>query len=174
MSNLSWLDAVKWDDKGLVTAIAQDKHSQRIMMVANVNRESLQLTADTGIAHYWSRSRNRLWKKGEESGHLVIQFRQEGQAVETCWIGRSVTCRRGQRKGRLRHEREVPRAGHRTGLCARQVRNDVLAVVFAVKHRIVFGHDDSHRHCDARKALGSEDHRHGRERDHRADAAVGH
>ena len=40
------------------------------MMVANVNRESLQLTADTGIAHYWSRSRNRLWKKGEESGHL--------------------------------------------------------------------------------------------------------
>lgn len=70
MSNLSWLDAVKWDDKGLVTAIAQDKHSQRIMMVANVNRESLQLTADTGIAHYWSRSRNRLWKKGEESGHL--------------------------------------------------------------------------------------------------------
>lgn len=70
MSNLPWLDAVKWDDKGLATAIAQDKHSQRIMMVANVNRESLQLTADTGIAHYWSRSRNRLWKKGEESGHL--------------------------------------------------------------------------------------------------------
>ena len=70
MSNLPWLDAVKWDDKGLVTAIAQDRTTQRIMMVANVNRESLQLTADTGIAHYWSRSRNRLCKKGEESGHL--------------------------------------------------------------------------------------------------------
>ena len=70
MSNLPWLDAVKWDDKGLVTAIAQDRTTHRIMMVANVNRESLQLTADTGIAHYWSRSRNRLWKKGEESGHL--------------------------------------------------------------------------------------------------------
>ncbi len=66
----SWLDAVKWDANGLVTAIAQDRDTQRIMMVANVNRESLQLTADTGIAHYWSRSRNRLWKKGEESGHL--------------------------------------------------------------------------------------------------------
>ena len=79
MSNLSWLDAVKWDDKGLVTAIAQDKHSQRIMMVANVNRESLQLTADTGIAHYWSRSRNRLWKKGEESGHLqkIVSLRTD-------------------------------------------------------------------------------------------------
>ncbi len=66
----TWLDAVKWDANGLVTAIAQDRDTQRIMMVANVNRESLQLTADTGIAHYWSRSRNRLWKKGEESGHL--------------------------------------------------------------------------------------------------------
>ncbi|AQR65923.1 phosphoribosyl-AMP cyclohydrolase [Aquaspirillum sp. LM1] len=66
----AWLDAVKWDANGLVTAIAQDHDTQRIMMVANVNRESLQLTADTGIAHYWSRSRNRLWKKGEESGHL--------------------------------------------------------------------------------------------------------
>ena len=66
----AWLDAVKWDANGLVTAIAQDRDTQRIMMVANVNRESLQLTAHTGIAHYWSRSRNRLWKKGEESGHL--------------------------------------------------------------------------------------------------------
>ncbi|MFC3627526.1 phosphoribosyl-AMP cyclohydrolase [Vogesella amnigena] len=66
----NWLDAVKWDDKGLVTAIAQDAASGRVLMVAWMNRESLQLTANTGIAHYWSRSRNRLWKKGEESGHL--------------------------------------------------------------------------------------------------------
>ncbi|MCD0495065.1 phosphoribosyl-AMP cyclohydrolase [Chromobacterium violaceum] len=66
----SWLDEVKWDDKGLVTAIAQDAASGRVLMVAWMNRESLQLTADTGIAHYWSRSRGKLWKKGEESGHL--------------------------------------------------------------------------------------------------------
>ncbi|WP_225547185.1 phosphoribosyl-AMP cyclohydrolase [Chromobacterium violaceum] len=66
----SWLDEVKWDDKGLVTAIAQDAASGRVLMVAWMNRESLQLTADTGIAHYWSRSRRKLWKKGEESGHL--------------------------------------------------------------------------------------------------------
>lgn len=68
--NTAWLDEVHFDDKGLVTAIAQDAHSQRVLMIAWMNRESLQLTADTGIAHYWSRSRGRLWKKGEESGHL--------------------------------------------------------------------------------------------------------
>lgn len=67
---MSWLDEVKWDDKDLVTAIAQDAASGRVLMVAWMNRESLQLTADTGIAHYWSRSRQKLWKKGEESGHL--------------------------------------------------------------------------------------------------------
>ncbi|TCW31852.1 phosphoribosyl-AMP cyclohydrolase [Gulbenkiania mobilis] len=66
----SWLDEVKWDGQGLVTAIAQDATSGRVLMVAWMNRESLLLTAQTGIAHYWSRSRNRLWKKGEESGHL--------------------------------------------------------------------------------------------------------
>jgi phosphoribosyl-AMP cyclohydrolase len=65
-----WLDEVHWDDKGLVTAIAQDARTQRVLMVAWMNRESLQLTAETGIAHYWSRSRQKLWKKGEESGHL--------------------------------------------------------------------------------------------------------
>lgn len=70
MSDNNWLEDVKWDDKGLVTAIAQDAATQRVLMVAWMNRESLALTAATGVAHYWSRSRNRLWKKGEESGHL--------------------------------------------------------------------------------------------------------
>ncbi|WP_293763763.1 phosphoribosyl-AMP cyclohydrolase [uncultured Aquitalea sp.] len=65
-----WLEDVKWDDNGLVTAIAQDAATGRVLMVAWMNRESLQLTAETGIAHYWSRSRRKLWKKGEESGHL--------------------------------------------------------------------------------------------------------
>jgi phosphoribosyl-AMP cyclohydrolase len=66
----AWLDEVRWDAQGLVAAVAQDAVSQRVLMVAWMNRESLQLTADTGLAHYWSRSRGRLWKKGEESGHL--------------------------------------------------------------------------------------------------------
>ena len=99
MSN--WLDDVKWDAQGLVTAIAQDSATGRVLMVAWMNRESLQLTADTGIAHYWSRSRQKLWKKGEESGHLqtvdelrldcdgdviVMQIRQAGGIA--CHTGR--------------------------------------------------------------------------------------
>ena len=66
----SWLDAVKWDDKGLVAAIAQDVTTLEVLMLAWMNRESLQLTLSTGHAHYWSRSRQALWKKGETSGHI--------------------------------------------------------------------------------------------------------
>lgn len=65
-----WLDAVHWDEKGLVPAIAQDATSGRILMVAWMNREALALTVEKGEAVYWSRSRNRLWHKGEESGHM--------------------------------------------------------------------------------------------------------
>ena len=66
----SWLDAIKWDSNGLIPAIAQDVHSQRILMLAWMNREALQLTVNEGRAIYWSRSRNKLWRKGEESGHV--------------------------------------------------------------------------------------------------------
>lgn len=66
---MSWLDDVVFDAGGLVPAIAQDAASGRILMFAHMNRESLELTHATGYATYWSRSRNRLWKKGEESGH---------------------------------------------------------------------------------------------------------
>ena len=66
----SWLDAVRWDDKGLVAAIAQDVTTLEVLMLAWMNRESLQLTLSTGHAHYWSRSRQALWKKGETSGHI--------------------------------------------------------------------------------------------------------
>jgi phosphoribosyl-AMP cyclohydrolase len=67
---MTWLDAVKWDEKGLVTAIAQDAKSGRILMVAWMNREALAETAQTQRAVYWSRSRGKLWRKGEESGHV--------------------------------------------------------------------------------------------------------
>lgn len=63
-------DAIKWNEAGLVPAIAQDEKSGRILMMAWMNRESLQLTADKMEAVYWSRSRNRLWHKGESSGHI--------------------------------------------------------------------------------------------------------
>lgn len=60
---------VKWDANGLVCAIAQDLKTQRVLMVAWMNEEALQKTAETGFAHYYSRSRQKQWKKGEESGH---------------------------------------------------------------------------------------------------------
>lgn len=66
----SWLEDVYWNQDGLVPAIAQDAATGRILMMAWMNRESLQLTATEGRAVYWSRSRNRLWRKGEESGHV--------------------------------------------------------------------------------------------------------
>ena len=66
----NWLDEIKWDSAGLVPAIAQDYKSGRVLMMAWMNREALQLTAREGRAIYWSRSRNKLWRKGEESGHV--------------------------------------------------------------------------------------------------------
>lgn len=65
-----WLDQIKWDEKGLIPAIAQDHQSGRVLMVAWMNEEALRLTVEEGRAIYWSRSRNRLWRKGEESGHV--------------------------------------------------------------------------------------------------------
>ena len=65
-----WLDAIKWDAQGLVPAIAQDDASGEILMVAWMNREALEETAKTMRGVYWSRSRNRIWRKGEESGHV--------------------------------------------------------------------------------------------------------
>jgi phosphoribosyl-AMP cyclohydrolase len=65
-----WLNEVKWDDHGLVPAIAQDAASGEVLMFAWMNREALELTAKEGRAIYWSRSRKKLWRKGEESGHV--------------------------------------------------------------------------------------------------------
>jgi len=96
-----WLDAVKWDAGGLVPAIAQDAADGRILMVAWMNRDALRLTAATGTAVYWSRSRGKLWHKGEESGHtqqvseirldcdndvIVLQVEQRGGIA--CHTGR--------------------------------------------------------------------------------------
>lgn len=66
----NWLDQVKWTDNGLVPAIAQDEKTGRILMMAWMNRESLAITAEKNEAVYFSRSRNKLWHKGESSGHI--------------------------------------------------------------------------------------------------------
>ena len=66
---VDWLEEIKWDAAGLVPAIAQDAESGRTLMMAWMNREALLATAETMSAVYWSRSRQKLWRKGEESGH---------------------------------------------------------------------------------------------------------
>jgi len=65
-----WLDKIKWAQDGLVPAVAQEAGSGRVLTVAWMNRDALGKTAQTGEAHYWSRSRRKLWRKGEESGHV--------------------------------------------------------------------------------------------------------
>lgn len=67
-----WLDGVRFDGNGLVTAVAQDAQTGRVLMVAFMNREALTDTVQTGRAVYFSRSRQKLWRKGEESGHFQV------------------------------------------------------------------------------------------------------
>jgi len=64
------IEKVKFDEKGLVPAVTQDVNSRQVLMMAYMNRESLKLTLETGLCHYYSRSRQKLWKKGETSGNL--------------------------------------------------------------------------------------------------------
>ena len=66
----TWLDEVPWGGDGLIAVVAQDAESGRVLTVAWMNRQALEETARTGQAVYWSRSRGRLWRKGEESGHV--------------------------------------------------------------------------------------------------------
>jgi phosphoribosyl-AMP cyclohydrolase len=98
---MSWLDEIKWTADGLVPAIAQESASGRVLTLAWMNREALAKTAATGEAHYWSRSRGKLWHKGEESGHVqkvkalridcdedVILLEIEQQGGIACHTGR--------------------------------------------------------------------------------------
>ncbi len=97
-----WLEMVQWNEQGLAPAIAQEANTGQVLMVAWMNREALQLTRETGRATYWSRSRGRLWVKGEESGHqqhvqeirldcdgdvLLLQVHQAGGIA--CHTGRA-------------------------------------------------------------------------------------
>ncbi len=77
MSSARWLNKVKWDDQGLVPVIAQEATTNDVLMFAWMNREALTKTVETGEAVYWSRSRKKLWHKGEESGHFqkVLEMR---------------------------------------------------------------------------------------------------
>lgn len=78
-TNKKWLNEIKWDEQGLVPAIAQDASTGKVLMFAFMNREALEKTAQLGEAVYWSRSRRKLWHKGEESGHTqkVLEIRTD-------------------------------------------------------------------------------------------------
>jgi phosphoribosyl-AMP cyclohydrolase len=99
--SVSWLDEIRWTEDGLVPVIAQQADTGKVLMFAWMNRESLALTAQEGYAVYWSRSRNKLWRKGEESGHrqkvsglfldcdedvILLKIEQEGGIA--CHTGR--------------------------------------------------------------------------------------
>lgn len=100
--NETWLNKINWSDDGLVPAIAQDAVTGRVLMVAWMNREALKLTWQKNQAVYWSRSRKKLWHKGEESGHFqrvreirldcdadVILLQIEQQGGIACHTGRA-------------------------------------------------------------------------------------
>ncbi len=110
--NTHWLDQIKWTEDGLVPAIAQDAESGRVLMFAWMNRESLQLTVQKNEAVYYSRSRKKLWHKGEESGHtqkikslrldcdgdvIILQIEQTGGIA--CHTGRESCFYREYRDG---------------------------------------------------------------------------
>ena len=67
---MSWIQSIKWDKDGLVPVIAQDYRTNKILMFAWMNQEALELTQKNKKAFYWSRSRKKIWEKGEESGHV--------------------------------------------------------------------------------------------------------
>ncbi len=101
MTDISWLEQIRWTEDGLVPVIAQQAETGKVLMFAWMNHESLALTVAEGYAVYWSRSRKRLWRKGEESGHrqkildlrmdcdedvILLKIEQEGGIA--CHTGR--------------------------------------------------------------------------------------
>ena len=120
--NAAWWREVRFDRAGLIPAVVQERGSGRVLMVACMNRESLALTIETGFTHFWSRSRKRLWKKGETSGHtqrlvalrvdcdgdaLLVEVEQEGPACHTgegsCFFRRAADGR-GKQRSVERHQ----------------------------------------------------------------------
>jgi phosphoribosyl-AMP cyclohydrolase len=99
---MDWLDRVKWNDDGLVPVIAQEAGTGRILMFAWMNRDALDQTVKGGEAVYWSRSRGRLWRKGEESGHvqklkqLRLDCDEDALLIEVEQVG-GIACHTGRK-----------------------------------------------------------------------------
>jgi phosphoribosyl-AMP cyclohydrolase len=100
---VDWIETVAWNSDGLVPAVAQDAASGEVLMLAWMDREALTRTVESGEAHYWSRSRKKLWRKGETSGHVlrVIEVRIDCDAdvvllrVESV---KGIACHTGRRR----------------------------------------------------------------------------
>ncbi len=115
-----WLQQIKWNEDGLVPAIAQDHSSGDVLMLAWMNREALELTREQGRAVYWSRSRQKLWFKGEESGHVqrvheirldcdadVVLLQVEQAGGIACHTGRRRCFFRVLKDGRWQTDEEI-------------------------------------------------------------------
>ena len=103
MNANDWIEQVAWNADGLVPAVAQDAASGEVLMVAWMNRDSLERTVESGEAHYWSRSRRSLWRKGETSGHAqrVLEIRLDCDADTVLLRVESVAgiaCHTGRRR----------------------------------------------------------------------------
>lgn len=101
-ANDNWLDQVKWDERGLAPVITQEAGSNIILMFAWMNRDSLAMTMELGEAVYWSRSRQKLWRKGEESGHVqkIVDIRldcdNDALLIQVEQVG-GISCHTGRR-----------------------------------------------------------------------------
>lgn len=98
-SNL--LDNLRWDERGLIPVVVQDAADGTVLMLAYANREALVRTLETGLAHFWSRSRQRLWQKGETSGHVLhveeVRYDCDGDALLYRVRPKGPTCHTGER-----------------------------------------------------------------------------
>lgn len=99
---MQWIDALKYDSNGLIPAIIQDADSGEVLMIAYMNRESLQRTVATGLCTYWSRSRQKFWVKGETSGHvqrvqrILVDCDADAVLIQVEQVG--VACHTGHRR----------------------------------------------------------------------------
>ena len=103
MNTRNWLDTIQWNDQGLIPVITQDATTLKVLMLAWINRAALEKTMQCGEAVYWSRSRNRLWHKGEESGHTqkIVDIRldcdSDALLFKVRMQGPQVACHTGAR-----------------------------------------------------------------------------
>ncbi|MFN4034143.1 MAG: phosphoribosyl-AMP cyclohydrolase [Fimbriimonadales bacterium] len=99
---MQWIDALNYDSNGLIPAIIQDAANGEVLMVAYMNRESLQRTVETGLCTYWSRSRQKFWVKGETSGHvqrvqrILVDCDADAVLIQVEQVG--VACHTGHRR----------------------------------------------------------------------------